>query len=125
MAAHPVGLGGGAPIHPDQAGMQRFAGSIHRDTGAAVQAADAQGRDRRRRDALRVCLPHAAGDAGLHRLQPDLWPLLGPQRTRRIRLIARAVLGDDPAAGVRQQRLGALGADVDADHVLHVVSCSV
>ncbi len=97
-------------IEPDQAGMQRFERRVHGDAGAAVQAADAHG-------------PHigsgfwrdAAADRGHHRIEPDLRPLFGPQRTRCIGLVRFAGLRQDASGGVGPQRLGALRADVDTD----------
>lgn len=118
----PVDFRGRAPVHPDQARMQRPHVDVDRNARAAVQAAHAHRADRSGRHALRTRVAHAPRDALEHRVEPDLRPLLGPQRARRIGLVAGRVPRDDRAMPVDQQRLGALRADVDANHVFHDVS---
>ena len=98
---------------------------VDRDARSAVEAADADRRARRRHRS-RVRRLRAATQPAMHSTTASSQtcrPLLGPERLRRIGLIARDVLRDDPAARVAQQRLRALRADVDADDVVHARRC--
>ncbi len=117
MLTHPGHLLAGAAVHPDQARVQRRHLRIHGNARTAVQTADAQRLDLRRRH---TGLGHALGHAGLDGIQPHLRPLLGPAHFRGVHSVAVAVLGDDCALGIHQQRLGALGANVYTDDVVHL-----
>ncbi|CAJ2881514.1 Uncharacterised protein [Burkholderia pseudomallei] len=124
VRAHPVDLVGRAPVHPDEARMQRPHLAVDRNARAAVQAAHAERLDRLGADARRARVGAHPRDAFAHRVEPHVRPLLGPQRLGRVRPVRHRMLREDRAVEADEHRLRALGADVDTNHACHIASAS-
>src|SRR5262249_61266635 len=104
---HVMDFGGGAAVHPDDAGRQRPALII--DGDAAVElAADADAGDV---GWFRIGVAQGIGDGGAERRKPELRRLLDPARLREGRTIGAVALAAHAEGVVEDRDLEALRSD--------------